>query len=234
MMCPPDHGHDVNSVCYIVHHCRCLRCRVAAAHRAEERRRLAREGRSVRVDADPVREHVRELTEGGVSLRRIAELSGVPSSTINGLLYTHGHRAPVKAMRRDLAECIMAVSVSVHAKSGAAAVSAVPTRRRLRALVAIGWTQRALAVKMGCSYGWLGHIVTGRRKRVSKNTAKRVLALFDELALTPPPDSYGSRRAKLHAQRLHWAVPLALDLEDQLDRVRVASGARRRDRSRAA
>lgn len=90
-------------------------------------------------------------------------------------------------------------------------VPAVGTARRLRALVAAGWSWRALAGRLG---------VTASRPRrwaesldgvVRRETAEKVDALFREIAMVPG----GSRYALTVARKYGWQPPLAwLDIDD--------------------
>lgn len=72
----------------------------------------------------------------------------------------------------------------LRAEPGSRLVSAVGTIRRLEALIAIGWTNEALAAEMGLSTKasiakWL------RAEKVSRQTVEVVALLFDRLQCTP-------------------------------------------------
>jgi transcriptional regulator with XRE-family HTH domain len=87
----------------------------------------------------------------------------------------------------------------------------VGTRRRLQALAAIGWSAEELGARLGITAQAL------RRTRshegpVERRTHERVIALYDEISMTPGP----SKRARSLAVRNGWAPPLAWD-DDALD-----------------
>lgn len=82
-------------------------------------------------------------------------------------------------------------------------------RRRLRALQAIGWTERQLATELGISQASLSLIVTSRRF-ILPRTGEQVVNLFDRLQTTP-----GTLLVPRHweAQRKELPPPLAWDEE---------------------
>jgi hypothetical protein len=83
---------------------------------------------------------------------------------------------------------------------------ATGTRRRLQALIAIGWPIRELARQMGWT-GNPGLLLYGERQQVHKHTAALVADVYDRLWDVPGP-SVRSRRA---AARAGYAPPLAWD-----------------------
>lgn len=90
-------------------------------------------------------------------------------------------------------------------------IDATGTARRLRALVAIGWTFDDLAHQLGyASKGSLRNITA--RRYVSPATEKRVRALYDRLSMTHGPSS----RSRAIARGRGWAPPLAWD-DDSID-----------------
>jgi hypothetical protein len=106
-------------------------------------------------------------------------------------------------------------------------VEATGTVRRLRGLAALGWPQAELAARLGMTPSSLGQLGI-RRGRVSRTTAAKVTALYDELSMIPGH----SKRAADRAARHGWPPPLAW-LEGTIDdpRARPASAA---DRHRGA
>ena len=86
---------------------------------------------------------------------------------------------------------------------------ATGTRRRLQALIAIGWPIRELAQQMGWT-GNPGLLLYGKRNQVHKHTAALVAEVYDRLWNVPGP-SARSRRA---ARQAGYAPPLAWDVID--------------------
>lgn len=84
----------------------------------------------------------------------------------------------------------------------------------MQALVAIGWSQTRLAGLLGRSPQNMRPLMVG--EFCQRDTADRVVALYRELWASPPlfaseHERAGSQRAKAHAARQGWAVPMAWD-----------------------
>ena len=90
-----------------------------------------------------------------------------------------------------------------------ARASAVGTTRRLRALVAIGYTNQQLSELLGIGPSYVSKLTHNSRRQVNADTAQKVRALYDRLSMTPGP----SVAARDRAHRKGWAVPLAWDDE---------------------
>jgi len=156
----------------------------------------------------------------GIGAARVAALAGVPHSSVGRLLYGRPahNESPSRRIRTPTATRLLAVRYSQAALAPGATMDATGTRRRLQALVAIGWSGRALAGRLGIEPAHLSRILRGRRA-VSAGTARGVRALYDELWDQPPPqDTRGERisvaKARAHAARQGWPPPLAWDDDD--------------------
>jgi len=88
----------------------------------------------------------------------------------------------------------------------------VGTRRRLQALVAFGYPRCYLADRIGMLPSNFGRLLSDSNSQVLAITARKVVALFDELSATPGPSS----RARKDGARRGWAVPMAWD-DDTID-----------------
>ena len=85
-------------------------------------------------------------------------------------------------------------------------VDATGTVRRIRALQALGWRYADIDAAVGhAERGW-AHNLTAQ-DRVHVDTAEKVQAAFEQLAMTRGP----SERVRRHAARMGWAPPLAWD-----------------------
>lgn len=91
-------------------------------------------------------------------------------------------------------------------------ITAVGTRRRLQALVAIGYTQHDLCRISGLSPSSVSHLIRGNVRRTSPAKAELVAKLYDRLSMTPG----GNRDAAARAKHLGWPPPLAWD-DDSID-----------------
>lgn len=201
--------------CYTLDGCRCEPCATARGEYDRRRTRQTAYGRwSPYVDAAPAAQHVAWLTYHDLGLKTIAARSGVPHGTLWKLVYGVPGRGPSKRIRQSTAERLLALRPTPDALAGGVTVDATGTRRRLQALVAIGWPQSRLGQRLGVDPSNMNALLT--RSRVTAATARAVAALYDELWDTPAPQSPGATRARRHAAARGWPPPLAWD-DDTID-----------------
>jgi transcriptional regulator with XRE-family HTH domain len=200
--------------------CRCEPCRAANRAANNHREREIVYGRwQPFVDAGPVRQHIAALAGAGIGRRRLAELSGVSDAALRRLTRGLSGRPPSQRVRPKTAEAILAVRPVLGACAGFARVNALGTQRRLQALIAAGWTQTALAERLGMTPSNFGAML--QRPNVSADTARAVVRLYDDLWDEPPPTGTPradaiARQARKYAERRRWAPPLAWD-DDAID-----------------
>lgn len=169
---------------------------------------------SLYVDAQPVKEHVKALREVGLSTRRIAVLAGVNRKVLQWL---EDERINSQKIKGTTAKALLGVPIPecpLHrVAANKALVDALGTHRRLKALVAFGYSRSHLGIELGMASPWsnVSHIM--RSPRVTAGMACRVEQLFDRLQMTPGP----SRYARSEGRRKGWLVPFAWD-EDEMDR----------------
>jgi hypothetical protein len=178
------------------------------------------------VDAGPVRAHLKELAAAGIGRKHVAELAGISPATLRRLDGLQPGRPATRHMRPETAQAILAIRPGLAACAASARVDPTGTRRRLQALVALGWTQTALADRLGMSVGNFAAML--RRPAVSAGTARAAVQLYDELWNRPAPDGTAAERAraraaKRYAQRHGWPPPLAWD-DGALDNPQAAPG----------
>lgn len=92
-------------------------------------------------------------------------------------------------------------------------MDATGTRRRLRALVALGWGPGALAGPVGLHRNTLEHIAAGRWRQVAPATARVVAQVYERLSMAVGPQPYAARLAR----RRGWVPPLmweGVDIDD--------------------
>jgi hypothetical protein len=170
----------------------------------------------VYIDAEPARTHVHALRAAGMGLRRISELSGVDRSRLVALVNGRDSGSePSRTIHHTTAEKILAVPIPVvphHHVSARARIPATGTTRRLQALVAAGWQQSDLCVRIGVIPTNGTSLFTGKKLLVTAERARRVESLFRELQLVPGP----CERSRRRAQKLGWALPMQWD-EDSID-----------------
>lgn len=213
------HGERIT---YVIHKCRGDACKEAARLYERNRERMKLYGRANLVPAEPVRRHVRDLMAQGMGWKRVAKAAGVAPSIVGHLLYGKfepGHpdyRPPRKQISRRNAAAILAVT---YTESGGTHVDATGSRRRLQALVHVGWSQSNLARHLdleGCT-AWA--IINGRRARIAKTTHDRIAGFFDTHWNTAPQDQLAevTSRSINHAQRMGWVPAAAWDDIDDPD-----------------
>ncbi|TDP76320.1 hypothetical protein DEU31_3027 [Brachybacterium sp. AG952] len=209
------HQHGTATM-YKLDRCRCAPCTDAAT--AEERRRrldafIGAEPR--RVDAGPVREHVRALQAAGIGYKRVAALAGVAPSTVAKIIDS----VPQRRVEPGTARRILAVRASVDTVSDGGVIDGTGTLRRLHALHARGWSRRALAARLGVEHNTLSHIE--RTGTSSGRLARAVRALYEELWDVAPPSATAPQRAAV-TRTLRWAerhgwVPPAMWNDEEID-----------------
>lgn len=169
----------------------------------KKRWQLDRElGRPRTVPVEPVRRHIAHLRALGWSWRGIAEAAGLGEGTARWIVTSTAQ----SVVRVDTARRILALTPeSINERSNPAGfVPAIGTRRRIRALLAIGWTHAEQQARSGIL---TAVTVSQAGEWVTRATADAVKALYDELAMTPGP----SVRTRARAARLGYAPPLAWD-----------------------
>jgi transcriptional regulator with XRE-family HTH domain len=217
------HDHGTHA-CYVLDRCRCRPC--ADANTAYERTRSRRHayGRFGNdwVDAQPARDHVRQLMAAGMGLKRIVEVSGYSQGAMTRLIYGSRERGmvPTKRISAQNAAAILAVRATLDTLADGARVDNTGTVRRLQALMVNGWSQSKLARRIGFEVRNFNYLLHGQRA-VTVGTAKKVRDLYEELwDQQPPRDSTGHRgaytRATRYAATRGWLPPLAWD-DDTID-----------------
>lgn len=201
---------------YKYHRCRCLTCCDGWRDYSRNTRRQQAYGRwEPLIDPAPVRAHVEALQAAGLGLHRIAELAGVAQSTVSRLVYGKSGRPPQKAMQRAKADRILAVQVGPGAHADGAMIDATGTRRRIQALVAVGWTHKVLAPHLGVNPLYVGDFTTNTL--VTAAHARTVAAVYDRLWNKDPLQhgvtNGGAKRSRNLAVRRGWPPPLAWDDE---------------------
>lgn len=158
----------------------------------------------------PVRDHVEQLREAGMTSDQIAGASGVSVSTLTRLF-------KVDRLTATAADAILAVRPAEHPASGS------DSARQLQALVADGWTVEQLAAAAGLSDRCVWQAVHGYTTP-SRHTAAAVDELYESLRLEDPGDAAAAVRSRLRAERNGWAPttgPASLTPQQLVDQVAV-------------
>jgi len=212
---PHRHGQRV---AYVKDRCRCNPCtavNTAASHTAARRHALGRPG--ALVDAGDVRAHIGQLRRAHIGYEQIARLSGTSAThtrEIAGAVARSGNRPPIRRIRRDLARRLLAIEPTPANRAAHCHVDATGTRRRLQALVAIGWPPDTLAHRLGRTPADLRRTLTC--PTITERTARHIHDLYDRLWDAQPPRATPTQRqaaesALAHAANHRLAPPLAWD-----------------------
>jgi hypothetical protein len=127
-----------------------------------------------------------------------------------------GRQGPI--MRTTEQRILAIVPAAVQPPCSTSAVAPHGTRRRLQALVTIGWPPAILAAALGMHLQQLHELLHRTEDQVAIRTAARVTGLFADL-WDQRPEQRGVKpaaagRARLLADRWGWAPPLAWDSLD--------------------
>lgn len=164
------------------------------------------------IDSQPIRNHITRLRRAGMGIKQIAKLCGIAPGAVQ-IIVDRRTGSAVKVLPSTAAK-ILSVAVPPTPSvmpAGTQCVSAIGTTRRLRALIAAGYTPSMLSRELGIAltnaYALFGHC-----DDVPPVIAQAVADLFDRLEMIPGP----SDRARELAHKLAWAPPLAWD-QDRID-----------------
>lgn len=208
------HLHGTRAA-YVKDRCRCTDCTAAntAAGRAVHRAQAFGRWRPF-VDAAPVREHIRALRVAGIGVEQIALLAGISTSHVRELADPGRNGNPgIRRVRPETAQRVLCVRTDQANRAPRSHVVATGTRRRLQALVAIGWPHDQLASRLGRSSAGLRRSMLS--DSVTAQTAQDVGALYEQLWNLRPPQSTDDQRAAADARAFAaergWLPPLAWD-----------------------
>lgn len=90
---------------------------------------------------------------------------------------------------------------------------AIGTQRRIRALMALGYSLPTLAGELGIAVGNLSKKF--HQPNVNRDTYERVAELYERLAMKPPPTGWQADRTRGIGSRRGWPTPLCWeDIDD--------------------
>ncbi|RSN55584.1 hypothetical protein DMH12_15305 [Streptomyces sp. WAC 04229] len=201
--------------------CRCYICGFARSEYDENRSKAITAGTwQPWVDAEPVRIHLRHLQSCAMGLRTIAAQAGVARRSLQAILSGRSDRGsgPQERVRPDLAAAVLAVEPVLENLAPSTPVSPVGTRRRVQALVAMGWPQQHLAEYLAMRPGNFSMMLN--REHVLVGRVLQVRAMYDALWRVDPGEAgataAGVTRARRHAAERGWPPVGAWD-DDTID-----------------
>lgn len=197
---PAQHG---TTTLYDNHGCRCDACSAAKCAYAKKRRYLMDTGQwNPWGDLDAVRAHLARHKALGVGASRVADAAGVARATVWAI-----QRHEAKRITRATADKILAVSLKPTPN---AKVAAVGSRRRVHALMCMGYTQTVIRERAGVTRAPMIRIAAGAPLTVAR-IAESIMRVYDELSMVPAPVSQSSKVARTHARKMGYLPPLAWD-----------------------
>lgn len=210
------HPHGTR-VRYVAGRCRCQPCRTANTAYAKSREAAKRRGETNEiVDAAPVRAHLARLSAAGVGRRTVADISGVPPSTVGEI--AQGRQ---KNLRARTAAAIM--RVTAEAIVGGMLVPAAPAWARINELLSLGFTRGEIALAIGMRQRALQlnkHVITARNAHRVEQAYRRLMAmLVRRLEVRAEMEQLGHRGEEVAA---------VLELREARRREMVRERARRR------
>lgn len=139
----------------------------------------------------------------------------------------HGHqRGYLAGCRDDCCRAAHARDVKLgrlrQAEGRPRAVPVLGTQRRIRALMALGWTTTDIADAAGlCHRAKVSQILNGQNGKpaqwVTRTTADRIAAVYERLSMRIPPHTRARARTRTIATSRGYAPPLAWDNIDDPD-----------------
>lgn len=169
-------------------------------------------------DAEPVRQHLLGLHAAGITIHRVAALTGIPYRHVRQFTqHDYSNRAPRRRrVTRDVAAKILAINLGEHTPSY---VSPVGPQRRVQALQAIGWPSIHTARAAGIHPSNRTTIFTSPRLRAA--TAQGIAAAYEHLR-RQRPEKHGLRassitRARQQALAERWPPPKYWDEVGAID-----------------
>jgi uncharacterized protein YerC len=215
-VCDPTHKHGATGTCYQKHRCRCADCRAHRAKQERDREARARNGELQEfVNAIITVPRIMQLMREDWTYADIEAVSGVSVPTISRIM-----RGVTVRVERETADALLGTHPKMrHRAPEPRKTDATGTVRRIRALVAVGWTFWAISARAGHAKTWAYNIT--RSTVVTATTRDLIARLYDEMWNTLPPrdtavEKQSYTRSRGIAVKNGWASPLAWD-DDTID-----------------
>lgn len=161
-----------------------------------------------RADPAPVREHIANLRQSGLSVGAIAHLAGVSVGSLGGLIYPN-HADWQDTITPERAARLLTIRPDLDRLPDRAHIDNTGTRRRIEALMLAGWSQMHIAQALDVSRQRVHTYRTG--SKVTAATARTVRDLHHQWWDKPGPEVRATNLA-----RRRGYVPTAVwdDIDD--------------------
>ncbi len=192
--------------------CRCMPCtRVNARYVKEWKLRTGSGERPLKVSAAVARTHIARLVAAGMSKAQISRTTGVGDGVISSIANGTSRRIYTSTAERILALTVATPGPDDHRPIHGA-------RRRIGALMAMGWSLSEQARRSGIPLATLEALMFRQERRwVHARTHWHLCLVYDRLSMRRGPSAH-SRAA---ARRNGWPPPLAWN-DEWLDDPRTA------------
>ncbi|GAA2218866.1 hypothetical protein GCM10010400_76050 [Streptomyces aculeolatus] len=207
----PDHGTPSR------YHrgCRCDSCTRAKSADVERWNYLRATGRPGRVPIEPARRHLQRLQAAGMPNKDIMRAARITAEMLCRIARGEGRILHSTQAR------LLAVPPPAQPGRTSRTLDGTGTRRRLQALIAIGFTRAVIAqhIPEGMTKEYIGYLLRTDGPVTTWN-AGRINRAYQELADRRPEDHgvarHHARAARAQAQRQGWAPPICWD-DDTID-----------------
>lgn len=165
------------------------------------------------VPVDKALDHVRKLGEAGYSYGLIAHLSGVDETTVERIGGGRYTQVMVDTEERIIRVPAASLWTLWHTVDLPHRMPSGPVVRRLRALVADGWTYTEIGDAVGWTRSLVWRYVSRPPERTTSTTARHIDEVYRSTMFAVP-----ARRARPEVIAKRWPRPLDWDDIDDLGR----------------
>lgn len=211
--------HHNTLTCYTDYRCRQPECVERYRSWYRERGRAIANGTWLPLlDAAPVRQHLLDLHAAGITIYRVAALTGLTYKSVRGFTqHDYGNTSPRRyRTTREVAAKILAINTEDHTPG---LISPIGSQRRFQALVAIGWPTLYIAPRAGLHPSNRNTIFRAPQMRAS--TAQRITEAYDEMRHQRPArhgvSATSIKRSKKRAVERRWPKPAYWDEAGAID-----------------
>lgn len=197
----PRHGTLDQPRTAVIAGCPCQRCEAARTvmRRQSKQRRM---GKSRTTTPARALTHIRFLQQHGWLAEGIATTAGVSVVTVSEIVNGKSAR-----LLRTTEAKILTVTGPPQGRE----IPSHGTLRRLYALAAIGYPLAETSRRAGLHEGFGRCLSHQRHPRVSVAAAEAITTVYDQLHLTPAPDTRYARHSRAVARNRGWFPPAAWD-----------------------
>lgn len=159
---------------------------------------------------DAVRAHIHTLQQAGMTITGIARAANVSIKTINDALYATDR---VYMYGATAAPIFALTPAPTPTPERGDHIAATGTARRIRALIAIGWTADIIGSRLGTGKTIVCRWARGATPTVTAGTATAVAAVYEQMCDTDGPSNLN----RVRARQKGWVPPLGwvdVDIDD--------------------